>query len=111
MISYASKIWICVGLFFTFSGSSWAQANAPSSGFSSLSEAIQIAITRNPSISEVQAQVDISAERIVQAKSGFMPQIDAAAVRFRPMMRTAAAVAVGASVILFDLYSRDWPYR
>jgi multidrug efflux pump subunit AcrB len=28
--------------------------------------------------------------------------IDAGAVRFRPMMLTAAAVVVGASVILFD---------
>ena len=82
MISYSSKIWICVGLFFlfTFNGSVWAQPNAPSSGFLSLPEAIQIAITHNPSISEVQAQVDISTERIIQAKSGFMPQIDASGV-------------------------------
>jgi multidrug efflux pump subunit AcrB len=30
------------------------------------------------------------------------PSMDAGAVRFRPMMLTAAAVVVGASVILFD---------
>jgi TolC family type I secretion outer membrane protein len=53
------------------------QAKAPSSGFLSLSEAIQIAITHNPSINEVQAQVDISKEQIVQARSGFMPRVDA----------------------------------
>jgi len=32
--------------------------------------------------------------------------IDAGAIRFRPMMLTAAAVVVGAFVILFDRYSR-----
>jgi len=79
MISYFSKILICVGLLFlqAFSGSARAQPEPPSSGFLSLSEAIQIAITHNPSINEVEAQVDISAERIVQVKSGFMPRIDA----------------------------------
>ena len=62
---------------------------------------LQIALTHNPLINEVQAQVDISYERLVQARSGFiMPRIDASgAVRFRPMMPTAAAVIVGASVI------------
>ena len=37
--------------------------------------------------------------------------IDAGAVRFRPMMLTAAAVIVGASVILFDPIFRAWPFR
>jgi len=82
MISSFSRIWICVGLFFflILSDTAGAQPKAPSSGFLSLSEAIQIALTHNPSINEVQAQVDISTERIVQAKSGFMPQIDASGV-------------------------------
>ena len=82
MISSFSRIWICIGLFFLlfYSGSARAQPKAPSSGFLSLSEAIQIAITHNPAINEVQAQVDISTERIVQARSGFMPQIDASGV-------------------------------
>ena len=82
MIFYFSKILIHVGLFFllTLSGSARAQPEPPSSGLLSLSEAIQIAITHNPSINEVEAQVDISTERIVQAKSGFMPQIDASGV-------------------------------
>jgi len=49
----------------------------PASGFLSLSEAIQIALNHNPLMNEVQAQVDISTERVVQARSGFMPRIDA----------------------------------
>lgn len=79
MISYFSRKWICVGLlFFLFhSGSARAQPEAPSAGFLSLSEAIQIALAHNPLIDEVQARVDISDERIVQARSGFMPRIDA----------------------------------
>jgi len=79
MISYFSKILICVGLSFllSYSGSARAQPATPSSGFLSLSEAIQIALTHNPLINEVQAQADISNERIVQARSGFMPRIDA----------------------------------
>ncbi len=82
MISYFSKILICAGLFFLlcYSGSARAQPTAPYSGFLSFSEAIQIALTHNPLINEVQAQVDISNERIVQARSGFMPRIDAAGV-------------------------------
>ncbi len=74
-----SKILIRVGLFLflILNGTVGAQPKAPSSGFLSLSEAIQLAITHNPSINEVQAQIDISAERIVQVKSGFMPRIDA----------------------------------
>ena len=75
--SFFKNIDSCKPVFFlVFSGTAGAQPKAPSSGFLSLSEAIQIAITHNPSINEVQAQVDISTERIVQAKSGFMPQID-----------------------------------
>jgi outer membrane protein len=79
MISRFLKIWICSGLFFflILCGATGALPEDPSSGFLSLSEAIQIAIIHNPSINEVQAQVDISTERIVEAKSGFMPQIDA----------------------------------
>jgi outer membrane protein TolC len=80
MISSFIKIWICIGPIFllTLSGSAGAQPPLPPSGLLSLLEAIQISIARNPSLKEVQAQVDISTERIVQAKSGFMPQIDAA---------------------------------
>jgi outer membrane protein len=79
MISYFSKILIYLCLFFLlgFNGSAWTERTPPSSGFLSLPEAIKVAITNNPSMSEVQAQVDISTERIVQARSGFMPQIDA----------------------------------
>jgi hypothetical protein len=104
MISYFSRISFCldVFLFLSYSGAARAQTKIPSSGFLSLSEALQIDLTDNPLIKEVQAQVDISTERIVQAKFGFMPQIDASGLRFRPMTLTAAAVVVGASVILFD---------
>jgi outer membrane protein len=79
MMSRFSKIFIRLGLFLflILGGTAVVQAKAPSSGFLSLSEAIQIAITHNPSINEVQAQVDISKERIVQARSGFMPRVDA----------------------------------
>jgi outer membrane protein len=79
MISRFIKIWICLGLFFflIFCGATGALPEDPSSGSLSLSEAIQTAIIHNPSINEVQAQVDISTERIAEVKSGFMPQIDA----------------------------------
>ena len=40
--------------------------------------------------------------RIAQGMPLDQAVIDAGAVRFRPMMLTAAAVVVGASVILFD---------
>ncbi|MBW2492580.1 MAG: hypothetical protein JRE65_15670 [Deltaproteobacteria bacterium] len=67
MMSRFSKIFIRLGLllFLILGGTAVVQAKTPSSGFLSLSEAIQIAITHNPSINEVQAQVDISKERIV----------------------------------------------
>jgi len=79
MISYFSRIFICGGLFFllSYSGPARAQPITPSSGFLNLSEAIQLALTHNPLMNEVQAQVDISNERLVQARSGFMPRIDA----------------------------------
>jgi outer membrane protein len=85
MISYFSRIWICAGLFFILfhSGSARAEPETPSSGFLSLPEAIQIALTHNPLINEVQAQVDISNERIVQARSGFLPRIDASGAYHR----------------------------
>jgi multidrug efflux pump subunit AcrB len=37
--------------------------------------------------------------------------IGADALRFRPMMLTAAAVVVGSSVICSIPYSRNWPLR
>jgi len=79
MTSYLSRRWICIGLFFllSYSGFARAQPETPSSGLLSLSEAIQIALTHNPLINEVQAQVDISTEHIAQARAGFMPRIDA----------------------------------
>jgi outer membrane protein len=57
-------------------GSLGADEEAPPSGFLSLKEAIQTALKDNPSVFEVRAQVDIAAERVIQARSGFMPQID-----------------------------------
>lgn len=79
MISYFSRIFISGGLFLflSYSGPARAQPITPSSGFLNLSEAIQLALAHNPLINEVQAQVDISNERLVQARSGFMPRIDA----------------------------------
>jgi len=46
--------------------------------------------------------VDFIELRIKQGMPLDQAVIDAGAVRFRPMMLTAAAVVVGASVILFD---------
>jgi multidrug efflux pump subunit AcrB len=46
--------------------------------------------------------VDFIELRLAQGMSLDLAVIDAGAVRFRPMMLTAAAVVVGASVILFD---------
>jgi multidrug efflux pump subunit AcrB len=46
--------------------------------------------------------VDVIELRITQGMPLDQAVIDAGAVRFRPMMLTAAAVVVGASVILFD---------
>lgn len=60
-----------------YSGFARSQSQAPSTGFLSLSEAIQIALSHSPLINEVQAQLDISNERLIQARSGFMPYIDA----------------------------------
>ncbi|UCF93582.1 MAG: TolC family protein [Desulfobacterales bacterium] len=79
MLSFFSRISTCAALFFllVYSGTARAQPQTPTSGFLSLSEAIQLAITHNPLMNEVHAQVDISHERMVQARSGFMPRIDA----------------------------------
>jgi outer membrane protein len=79
MLNYFSRILIGVGLLLLLlpGGSARARAEMPSSGLLSLSEAIQTALTHNPLINQVQAQVDISAERMVEARSGFMPRIDA----------------------------------
>jgi multidrug efflux pump subunit AcrB len=46
--------------------------------------------------------VDFIEIRVAQGMPLDLAVIDAGAVRFRPMMLTAAAVVVGASVILFD---------
>ena len=46
--------------------------------------------------------VDFVELRLAQGMPLDQAVIDAGAVRFRPMMLTAAAVIVGASVILFD---------
>jgi multidrug efflux pump subunit AcrB len=46
--------------------------------------------------------VDFIELRVQQGMPLDQAVIDAGAVRFRPMMLTAAAVVVGASVILFD---------
>jgi multidrug efflux pump subunit AcrB len=46
--------------------------------------------------------VDFIELRISQGMPLDQAVVDAGAVRFRPMMLTAAAVVVGASVILFD---------
>ena len=102
MIPYFLRILIYWGVFLllSFGGAAQAQTKSPSSGFLSLSEALQIGLTHNPLMNEVLAQVDISTERIVQTKSGFMPQIDASGVRFRTMLLTA--VTVEATVKLFD---------
>ena len=66
-----------LGCLLPLAGSSpGAQQDPPSSAFLSLPEAIQNALADSPSVFEVQAQVDIAAERAIQARSGFMPQID-----------------------------------
>ena len=117
MISSSSRIWICVGLFFLLlcSGSARAQPKTPFSGFLSLSEAIQIALTHNPLMNEVQAQVDISNERLVQARSGFMPRIDASgaynrrtnpAQTFATKLNQGLAISLMAGEVASLLFSR-----
>lgn len=45
----------------------------------SLSEAIQIAVDHNPTITEASALVSASSEKMTQAKSGFYPQVNISA--------------------------------
>lgn len=61
-------------------GTARAQPDALLSGPLSLSDAVRLSLTRNPAILEARAQLDIAAERIVQARAGFMPQIDTSGV-------------------------------
>lgn len=70
---------ICVSLIFLIlpNGFAWEKTQAQASGSLSLSEAIQTALAHNSLIHEVQAQVDISIERTVQARAGFIPRLDA----------------------------------
>jgi len=53
--------------------------------------------------------VDFIELRVRQGMPLDQAVVDAGAVRFRPMMLTAAAVVVAAMVILFDPSSRAWP--
>jgi len=60
--------------------------------------------------------VDFVELRLKQGMALADAVVDAGAVRFRPMMLTAAAVIVGSSVILFDpifqgLASPSWPEK
>jgi len=102
---YFSRSWICIGLFFllSYSGSARAQSETPSSGFLSLSEAIQIALTHNPLINEVQAQVDISTEHIAQARAGFLPRIDASGA----YNRTTNAAQAFATKLNQGMFTQD----
>jgi multidrug efflux pump subunit AcrB len=55
--------------------------------------------------------VDFIEQRVAEGMPLAEAVVDAGAVRFRPMLLTAMAVVVGASVILADPISRDWPSR
>ena len=59
-----------------------------------LSEAIQLALKSNRQLQAAQQYTDAAKSAAGQAKGAFLPRLD--------MMLTAAAVVVGASVILFD---------
>ena len=41
-----------------------------------LSAAIRVAVQKNPAMSAAKAQVDISHQRVVQARAGFLPKVD-----------------------------------
>lgn len=48
-----------------------------------ISEAVQIAITHNPAVTDASAFVSVSKERLTQAKSGFFPRVSASAAYTR----------------------------
>jgi hypothetical protein len=92
-----------------FGEASAQQQSRPSS--LPLQQAVTIAPEKNPLRKAAIADTKAASEGIRQARSYRKnlqlmsledAVVDAGAVRFRPMLLTAAAVVVGASVILFD---------
>ncbi len=61
-------------LFFSRSGSAETQIAVPQ--LLTIQEAIQIAVTHNPGITEAEALVSASGEQLLQARSGLYPQIN-----------------------------------
>ena len=76
-----SLFFLPVALFFSlcFAGSGNSETRILVPQLLSISEAVQIAVTHNPAVTEASAFVSVSEERLTQAKSGFFPQVSASA--------------------------------
>jgi outer membrane protein len=61
-------------LFFSSSGSAETQITVPQ--LLTVQEAIEIATTHNPAVTEAEAMVSAADERMIQARSGFYPQLN-----------------------------------
>jgi len=76
-IIYKKFLWILAAesfMFFIFAGVSMAQ-NRHSPESLTLSEAIQMAVKQNPEIKAARFQVEMMKSEVIQARSGFFPQI------------------------------------
>jgi len=56
--------------------SAGAQPRQPTPQQLDLTSAIQIAVRKNPAVSAAQAQVDMSRQRVIQARAGFLPKVN-----------------------------------
>lgn len=76
-IIYKIFLWVLAAvcfIFFIFAGTSIAQ-NIPLPESLTLSEAIQMAVEQNPKIKAARFQVEMIKSEVIQARSGFFPQI------------------------------------
>ncbi len=78
-----------VWLLISFSGTGIAETEINVPRLLEMTEAIHIAVTHNPAVTEAEALVSASDERMVHAKSGLYPQVDVSGTFSRttsPMM-------------------------
>ena len=76
-----SVVFLPVALFFLlcFSGSGNAETRISVPQHLSMTQAVQIAVSHNPAVTQANALVTVSKEQLTQAKSGFFPQVSASA--------------------------------
>ena len=71
-----ASLWPVIAVLQVMCLSALAQSSQPLPQQLDLPAAIRIAVHKNPAMSAAQAQVDISKQRIAQARAGFLPRVN-----------------------------------